>query len=392
MKTILVVLDGLGDEEIPALENKTPLQKAHTPTLDKWAKEGKTGLLLPVFEGVLPTSEEGHFSLFGYDPQEYGLGRGIVTASDAGLELKEGDIALRGNFATVKGDEVVDRRASGEKDLKKLVKEIDGIEVDGVKFNVGLAKEHRIGIVMRGKGLSVEISDSDPHYIEGEEGLRKVEPIGKSKEAEFTAKALNGFLEKAHEILSQSSINKKRELPANYILTRGASNVVKLPSFEEKYGKKSACIAGDDLYKQIPKLIGMDILDVEGANGLPTTNLEGKFKEAREAILSNYDFIFIHVKATDLFADKGDFWGKKDFIEKIDENLKVFDEFTGTLVVTSDHSTCSITTNRCSRDIPLLIRNKGTDKTEYFSEKECRRGSLGKIDQRNFLTKYVFTK
>lgn len=388
-KTILIVLDGLGDEKIPAFENKTPLQKASTPTLDKWAKEGKTGSLLPAFEGMLPTSEEGHFSLFGYNSQEYGLDRGITTASDAGLEIKEGDIAIRGNFATVKNGEVVDRRVI-PKNGRKLTKELDGLEIDGIKISVGLAKEHRLGIVLKGKGISAKISDSDPHYVEGEEGLRKVEPEAKTKEAQFTADVLNKFIEKAHNILSEHPDNDGLKNPANYIVTRGASEVPDLPSFEEKYGKKAACIAGDDLYKQIPKLIGMDILEVKGATGLPDTNLEGKFQEAREAILSGYDFVFVHVKAADLFAVDGDFWGKMDFLEKVDENLKVLDEFTGILIITSDHSTCSISRNRCSRDIPLLIKGMGSDKSEYFSEKECERGSLGKIDQRKLLARDIF--
>lgn len=390
MKTLFIVLDGLGDEEIPAFKNKTPLEFADTPTMNRWAEEGKTGLLLPVFKGALPTSEEGHFSLFGYDPREYGLARGIVTASGAGIDLSDGDVALRGNFGTVKNDEVVDRRAGRIKNPEKLIEEINGLEIDGVKFVVKSAKEHRVGIAMKGEGLSAEISDGDPHYGEGGVGLRKIKPLKETKEAEFTARVLNSFLEKAHRILKSHAFNEKRDLPANYILTRGASSVVDLPSFEEKYNKKAACIAGKVLYKQVGRLLGMDVLEVDGANGLPTTNLEGKFNKAREAVLSNYDFVFLHVKATDSLAEDGDFWGKKEFIERIDRNMEIFDEFTGNLVVTSDHSTCSIMASHCPEEIPLLVRGGGTDSSAYFSERECSGGSLGKIDQRNLLERYIF--
>ena len=383
-------MDGLGDDKIPVFDDKTPLEKAKTPNLDSWAKEGKLGLLLPAFKGALPTSEEGHFSLFGYDPQEYGLARGIVTATGAGIELDDGDVALRGNFGTVEDGKVIDRRAGRIKDPSELIEKINGIEIDGVKFVVKSAKEHRVGIAMKGDGLSAEISDGDPHYGEGGTGLRKIKVLDDSKEAEFTAKVLNKFIEKAHKLLKEHPLNEDRDLPANYILTRGASSVVDLPSFDDRYDKKSACIAGKVLYKQIGSLLGMDVLDVKGANGLPSTNLEGKFKEAREAMLSGYDFVFVHVKATDSLAEDGDYFGKKDFIEKIDKNLEVFNEFTGRLVVTSDHSTCCLKKSHCQKNIPLLIKGKGTDQTEYFSEEECTKGDLGRIDQRNFLKKYVF--
>lgn len=390
MSTIFIVLDGLGDEKIPAFKNKTPLEAAQTPILDSWAKEGKLGLLLPVFKGALPTSEEGHFSLFGYDPQEYGLARGIVTATGAGIKVQPGDVALRGNFATMQEGEIIDRRAGRVENPQVLIESINGLEINGVKFLVKTAKEHRVGIVMRGKGLSAVISDGDPHYGKGEAGFRKIKALNKSQEAKKTAEVLNKFLEEAHQILKNHPFNKERKLPANCILTRGASSVVDLPSFQKKYGKKAACVAGKVLYKQIGKLLGMDLLEVKGATGLANTNLEGKFKAAREAILSGYDFVFVHIKATDSLAEDGDFWAKKEFIEKIDENLKIFNEFTETIVVTSDHSTCSIMRSHCEREIPLLIKGQGTDKTEYFSEKECERGSLGKIDQRNFLEKIVF--
>ncbi len=391
MKTIFIVLDGLGDEEIPAFKNKTPLEVAETPNMDNWAEEGRLGLLFPFFKGSLPTSEEGHFSLFGYDPQEYKVGRGLMTASGAGIDLEKGDICLRGNFSTVINGDVVDRRAGRITDTEQLIKEINGIQIEGVKFLVASAKEHRVGIAMRGKGLSSEITDGDPHYGEGGSGIRNIKPLDGSKEAVFTASVLNSFLEKSHQILKNHPDNKKRKLPANYILTRGASGVIEFPDFNQKYNKKAACIAGKILYKQIAKMIGMDLIEVEGANGLPNTNLKGKFVAAREAILSGYDFVFVHIKATDSLAEDGDFWAKKEFIEKIDQNLSVFNEFTDKLVLTSDHSTCSIISGHCNELIPLLVKGMGKDNSCYFSEKECfQKGSLGKIDQRKLLESIIF--
>lgn len=389
-KTLFIVLDGLGDDKIPAFKNRTPLAAAKTPNLDSWAKEGKLGLLFPAYSGALPTSEEGHFSLFGYDPEEYGLKRGLVTASGSGINLEKGDVALRGNFSTLLKGKLVDRRAGRVEDPQPLIDEIDGMEIDGVKFVVKSAKEHRLGIAMKGKGMSSKITDSDPHYGEGGKGVRKVKPTDKSKEAKFTAQTLNKFIQKTHRILKDHPFNKDRELPANYIITRGGCEVVDLPSFEKKYNRKAACVAGKVLYKQIGKLLGMDVLKVKGANGLPDTNLEGKFKKARQAILSKYDFVFVHVKATDSLAEDGDFWAKKDFIERIDKNLSIFNEFTHRLIVTADHSTCSLKKSHCSKEIPFLVKGKGVDKTSYFSEEECKKGSIGKVDQRKILDKIVF--
>ncbi len=391
-KIIFVVLDGLGDEKIPGLGNKTPLQAAHTPNLDKWAKKGRLGLLLPAFKGNLPTSEEGHFSLFGYDPVEYGISRGIITASGSGIKIKKGDVALRGNFATIEGDRVLNRRAGRIKTPGPLIKAINGLEIDGVRFIVRSAKEHRIGIVMRGKGLSPKISNNDTHYGKGAKAIEGVEPLDSSREARFTADVLNKFFVKTHQILESHQANKKRKFPANYILTRGASGVVDLPTFEDKYGRKAACLAGKILYKQIGRMIGMDVLEVRGANGTPQTNLEGKFKKAREAIFSGYDFVFVHIKATDTLSEDGDFQGKKDFIEKIDESLIALEEFTDILVVTADHSTCSLRASHCAEDIPLLIKGMGVDRTSHFSEEECKKGNIGRIDQRNFLEKVIFKK
>lgn len=390
MKTLFIVLDGLGDEEIPALNDQTPLDAAQTPNLDEWAKEGRLGVALPVFYGALPTSEEGHFALFGYDPKEYNFARGLLTASGAGIDLEEGDVALRGNFATLEDGELIDRRAGRIKDPSDLIEEINGIEIDGVEFVVKSAKEHRVGIALKGDDLSSAISDSDLHYGEGGKGYKEVEPEKDTKKSKRTADVLNKFLDKSHQILQDHSRNEDREFPANYILTRGASSLVNFPDFEEKYDKKAAAITGKTLYKQIAKLVGMDHLDVEGANGLPTTNLKGKFEKAREAILSDYDFVFVHVKATDSLAEDGNFFGKKDFIEKIDQALSVFDEYQETLVVTSDHSTCSIKGSHCQEDIPLLVWGQGGDDRSRFTEKQSEKGSLGKVDQRNLLENYIF--
>ncbi len=384
-KIILVVFDGLGDEEIPMLNGKTPLDFANTPNLDKKAKNGKLGLLSPVFYGKAPTSEEGHFSLFGYDPGKYELKRGIVTAESVGMDIAEEDVALRGNFATLKGGRIVDRRAGRIKNTRKLVEAINGMEVEGVKIFVKEALGHRVAVLMKGEGLSSAVTNSDSAY--NESGfLEKIKPAREGEKEYFTADVLNKFSEQVHEMLKKHPENKGKDLPANYLLLRGPSKKVTLPTFQSRYGISAGCIAGKDLYREIGKMVGMTPLEVEGATGCIDTNIRGKFEKA---ISADFDFVFVHIKATDTLAEDGNYIGKAEFLEKVDKQIALFDKFEGTLVVTSDHSTCSLLKGHCDRKIPLLVHGKGSDKSERFTEKECEKGELGVIEQVNFLPSLV---
>jgi len=398
-KILLIIIDGLGDEPIPQLENKTPLEAAQTPNLDFLAKNGILGQVLPYFEkGKLPTSEDTHLALFGYNPKAFNSGRGVLEVLGAGQEILPGDVCLRGNFATVdKKMKILDRRAGRIENTEPLIEAISNIEVaenfshlppraatrhsaiEGVKFLIKKAFSHRIGIVMRGENLSPEISDGDPK-ITGVQP-RQIKPKDKTKSAEFTAKVLNEFLGKAHLILKTHSLNQKRKLPANYILVRGAGKLKKFLDFSKKYRLRAGCIAGGTLYKGIGKYFGMDLIEVEGANGLPNTNLKGKILATKNA-LKTYDFVFLHIKAADSLAEDGNFLGKKEFIERLDKNLKPLIRLKNVLIcVTGDHSTCSLMKSHCKLPNPVLIFDNGRDKIEKFSEKECQNGKLGRIKQ-----------
>jgi len=368
MRIILVVIDGLGDELIPELNNKTPLQAAFTPYFDKMAENGTTGFVLPFFEkGHLPTSEDTHLALFGYEPEKYNPGRGVFEVLGNGMKPKTGDVCLRGNFATInKQGKIIDRRACRIENTETLVKAINNIKIEGVKFIVKKAVAHRIGIIMRCRGLSPKISTGDPK----KSGVKplKILPKESSGKAIFTARVLNEFLEKTHLILKNQPLNKRRKLPANYLLVRGAGSLKNIPSFQEKYGLKAACIAGGALYKGIGKALGMDLINVKGANALPTTNLKGKFLAAKKA-LGKYGFVFCHIKAVDNLAEDGKYREKKEFIEKIDKNLKPLLGLKDVLVViTGDHATCSLLKRHCLKPVPLIIYG-------------AKKGVLGKIEQ-----------
>lgn len=394
MKILLIVIDGLGDRPISQLGNKTPLEAARTPNLDWLAKNGICGLIKPFYATAIPTSEDCHFSLFGYNPKIYRIQRGLFTALGAGMKMKADDVALRGNFGTVDENlNMIDRRAGRISKTQPLIKALNGIVIDNVTFLIKAAGGHRVGIILRGKNLSSKISDGDPHYSTLGKRARKIVPLGKSFNARFTAKVLNKFLKKASQTLKNHPLNRKREKlglpPANYLLVRGASSLIKMPSFKKKYGLKACCIAGKILYKQIAEFLGMDLIKVKGADGSPNTNLKRKFLAAKNT-LQKYDFIFLHIKAADSLAEDGNFRGKKEFIEKIDKNLKPLLNLKNTLIViTADHSTCSLLKRHCVEPIPILIYDESQDSVKEFSERACKKGKLGRFSQLNLMKKVL---
>ena len=398
MKILFIILDGLGDSPIKDLKDKTPLEKAKTPNLDYLVQNGNCGLIKPFYTMALPTSEESHFSLFGYNPKIYGIRRGIFTAQGAGIKLKKGDVALRGNFATVdKNLNIIDRRSGRIEKTETLINSLNRIKINNVKILVKQAGQHRIAVVLRGKNLSSKVSDGDPHYSKLGKKARRILSLDKNSKSVFTARALNEFLEESHKVLKNHPFNKKRQKsgfpPANYILIRGASSIRKIPSFKQKYGFNACCIAGKPLYKQIAGSLGMKLINVKGANGLVSTNLKGKIQAAKKS-LRKYNFVFLHIKATDSLAEDGDFLGKKRFIEKIDRNIKPLLDLKNTLiVVTADHSTCSKLKRHCKNPIPVLIYKPGIRlgkyRVEEFSEKACKKGKLGRIKQINLMSKVL---
>jgi 2,3-bisphosphoglycerate-independent phosphoglycerate mutase len=390
-KILLIIIDGLGDEKIPALGNKTPLEAAETPNLDYLAKEGICGLMIPFkFKWQeYPTSDVSHLALLGFDPRKYYLGRGVYEALGARVELKKGDVALRVNFATVdKNLKILDRRAGRIEKTKELITALNKIRIEGVQFFLKKAFGHRAVLRIRSnQKLSCNITDGDPHKI----GIKpkKIKPKDKTKEAKFTAQILNQYLEKAHQILENHPLNKKKRgtgfLPANYLLVRGAGSLKEIPTFHTKFGMKAACIAGGTLYKGIGKALGMDLIKVKGANGKPTTNLKGKFLAAKKT-LKKYDFVFLHIKATDNLAEDGNWLKKKAFIEKVDKSLKpILDIKNAIVVITSDHNTSSKLKRHYFAPVPLLVFDKKEDNVSEFSENACKKGGLGKFNSLRLL-------
>lgn len=383
-KVLFIILDGLGDRPIKEFGGKTPLEAATKPNLDTLASEGVTGIMYPVDIGIRPGSDIAHLSIFGYDISKHYFGRGPFEAVGYGLELKEGDVALRGNFATVDDNfNVIDRRAGRIENTEKLAKLLNGMQIDKIKIYVKLGVGHRAAVVLRGQGLDGKISDVDPHQVNIK--IFKSKPLVNCKRGEYTASIVNKFVKKSYQILSKQPLNKKRVeqglYPANILLVRGAGKVIILPSFKEKYNLKAAAIAGAGLYKGIGKLMGMDALPVSRTTGKPDTNVDNKIKGALSAF-KNYDFIYLHIKGADVLAEDGNFLGKKEFIEKVDRSLlPLLKKKNLLIVITTDHTTSCYLKNHTADPVPILIKgdNIYSDEVKSFDERSCAAGFLGHI-------------
>jgi 2,3-bisphosphoglycerate-independent phosphoglycerate mutase len=377
MKGILLIMDGLGD--LPDSKGKTPLSSARTPNMDRMAREGELGLLSPIGRGNVPGSDTSHLTLLGYPYWEYYCGRGPLEALGSGIKLKAGDIAFRANFATVKNGKIADRRAGRIPTPLgvELGKRLGKMRIEGVEVSFRATVEHRGVLVMRGKGLGADVSDTDPHALSAVPRSRALK-----KGSEKTARVLNEFTRRAMAILAKAPENKGRKLPANAVLCRGSGSYREVEPFAKRNGFTGACVAGGALYKGIAEYIGMDVLHVEGATGTKDTDLKAKAKHA-VAALKNHEFVLVHVKATDSCAHDRDCACKRKMIERVDRELVPALIKTGAnIIVTGDHSTPCSMGEHSGHEVPLLCWGKGFRKDECrkFSEAECMDGGLGHVD------------
>jgi 2,3-bisphosphoglycerate-independent phosphoglycerate mutase len=384
-KAMLIVMDGLGDRPLKELGNRTPLEAARTPNLDALAARGITGMMNAIGIGQRPGSDTSHLAILGYDIERYYTGRGTIEVSGLGMGLEAGDVALRGNLGTV--DEnltVTDRRAGRITDTGPFVAELNGLKYQNITLLVQPGTGHRAGIILRGPGLSSRISDNDPHEVGVK--VHEVHALDDSPEAAFTAEVLNYFLAEAHKILAANPLNQERvqqgKPPATYLLARGAGYYKKIEKFGERYGLRACAIAGGGLYKGIGAFTGMEVFKVAGATGLPNTDIAAKFRVALEALAGAYDFAFVHIKATDTFAEDGDFQGKLEFINRIDAAAGLLLEAPHLLVFTADHTTPCILKRHSGDPVPIMMIGEGMvrpDEVAAFGERPCARGAMGRL-------------
>ena len=365
-KIVFLILDGVGGLPLPG-GDKTELEAADTPNLDRLIKKSTCGLLDPIGYGITPGSGPAHLALFGYDPVKNNVGRGILSAAGVNFPMTEKDLFMRVNFATIDDSGlVIDRRAGriDDETNKRLCRKLqENIRLKSHEVFFETEKEHRALIVLRGDNLREEIEETDPQKV----GAPPISPEPLKPKAAETAAVIAELTEKAKDVLSD-------EEKANMILLRGYAKYRRYPGLKERFGLNPLAIANYPMYRGIARLLGMTV------NTL-TETIESEFAALRENY-EKYDFFFLHIKPTDSRGEDGDFDAKVKVIEEVDSLLPVITELRpDVLVVTGDHSTPALLASHSWHPVPVLLSSDTCrpDNVERFGERECIHGGLGRM-------------
>ena len=362
-KIVLLSLDGLGGLARPET-GRSELETARIPNLTALATDSVCGLLRHVAPGITPGSGPGHLGLFGYDPIQFQVGRGVLEALGIEFPLRGGDVAARGNFCTVDRDgKITDRRAGriGTEVCVRLTDRLRQIRLPGVELHVEPVKEHRFVLVLRGPGLSGRLSETDPQAT-GTPPL-PVRPLEAAAQA--TSALVNTFIGEARKLIAD-------EPAANMVLLRGFDLLPDLVRFPEVFKLRAAAIAAYPMYRGLAKLVGMDVLKTGGT----FADEIGTLREHWDA----YDFFFVHYKDTDKAGEDGDFDAKVQALERFDAALADVQKLRpDVLIVTGDHATPSVLAAHGWQPVPVLVRSRysGSDPVTAFNERACAGGSLG---------------
>jgi len=365
-KILLLILDGLGGLPLQP-SGMTELETANTPHLDALARDGICGLHDPIGTGITPGSGPSHLALFGYEPLEHQIGRGVLEALGIGFDLLAGDMAARGNFCTVDDAGLITDRRAGRISTEKsteLVGLLRAIELPDVQSFVEPVKEYRFVLVLRGEDLTGPLTETDPQRLAVAPLLVKA----LHPEAERTAALFNQWIAQARRILADHH-------PANMVTLRGLDKNPGLPTMKEVYGLRAAAIAAYPMYKGAARLVGMDVL--------PTGESVEEEMETLKTHWAKYDFFFVHLKKTDSAGEDGDFDRKVSLIEETDQVIGPAIEQLrpDVVVVTGDHSTPALLRSHSWHPVPVLLRSRHcrADEVQRFSEKDCARGALGRF-------------
>ena len=371
-KIVLLVMDGLGGLPVEH-GGKTELEAAHTPNMDALAAHSALGLSSPAGPGIAVGSGPGHLALFGFDPIENEIGRGALEALGVDIDLHPDDVAARGNFCQVAADgTLIDRRAGrlATPQAIRLAHMLNQIHVDGVEIHVEPVKEHRFAFVMRGEGLGSKVSDTDPL----KNGVRPHPAEGSDEPSRRTAALVNEYIAKVNQVLADES-------PANSILLRGFDKLPVLPSYTELFGLKAAAIAVNGMYKGVSRLVGMQVLPVDGVS------MQDEFTTL-ERYWQDFDYFYLHIKQTDTHGEDGDFNRKAKVIEEVDALIPRLTALNpDVIIITGDHSSPSSLKSHSWHPVPLLLFSKVVreDNIAEFGERACARGSLGILPAKDII-------
>ncbi len=365
-KIVLLVMDGVGGAPMEP-GGPTELEAAHTPNLDALAARSTCGLSTPVSPGITPGSGPGHLALFGYDPLQYEIGRGVLEALGIGFHLQPTDVAARGNFCTVDVKGLITDRRAGRIPTEEGAKRVEllrSIQLSGVQTFVEPVKEYRFVLVLRGEGLVGDIHDTDPQQT----GVTPLSAVAYDPAAERTAELVNQWIAEAASILANYP-------PANMLTLRGFAVDPNLPKFSDVYKLRAAAVAVYPMYKGVSRLVGMEVVPINGDSPAD------EFATVRQH-WDEYDFFFVHIKKTDSTGEDGNFDAKVHVIEMVDEALPALLSLEpDVLIVTGDHSTPALLKSHSWHPLPILIsaRTGRRDPVLAFGETACLGGDLGHI-------------
>lgn len=414
VKLVYVLLDGVGDLPHPSLNDLTPLEAAYTPSMDFLARNGVMGNVYSVGKGIAPESDIAVFSMLGYrfKHEDY-VGRGVIEAIGSDVDFRDGDLALRGNFATVDNKlNIIDRRAGRDitkEEAETLSKVINNnVKLSNASFLLKPTIGHRVVLSIRSNedSLSSEISNTDPAYarIKGmgvakpvveKLKLTQCKPLRKTNSSKLSANLVNEFTKKSLKMLREHQINKNRKnagkMEINCILLRDAGN--RMPVLEpisKAYGIDFACIVDMPVERGIAKIAGMKTFNAGNIN-----DYEQKAKVAANC-LQEHDAVYVHIKGPDEFGHDGDAKGKKKSIEDIDRRffeplLDLIDIENTAVAISGDHSTPCIKKGHSDDPVPLLLAGKMIkhDDSARFAESYAIRGSLGALQGYQVLGKII---
>ena len=362
-KIVMLVSDGIGG--LPMTPGgKTELEAAKTPNLDALAVRGVSGMSIPILPGITPGSGPGHLGLFGYDPLEYPIGRGVLEASGIAFPVGPDDVCIRCNFCTIDAAGLITDRRAGRiptEESAEVVKILRNVKIPDIEVFVEPVKEHRFVVVFRGKGLGGNVADTDPQKT----GFAPLDPVAKDEESKKTAEVAKEFFNQAKQLLAGQP-------KANCLTMRGFAKKPELPSYKDLYGLNAAAIAVYPMYKGLASLVGMELV------GKPQS-----LKEEIEVLKENwekYDFFFVHFKYTDSRGEDGDFDAKVKMIEELDAVVPDIAALNpAAFIVTGDHSTPAKMASHSFHPVPTMIVSDlaRTDACTAFSETEANRGGLG---------------
>lgn len=397
MKHIIILGDGMADEAIEALDGQTPLQYAVTPHFDYLAKNGVNGTLNTVPEGFAPGSEIANLGILGYDVAKVYEGRGSLEAASMGVDIDDDEVAMRCNLICVE-DGKIKNHSAGHITTEEAAELIDALQKElgseMINFHCGVSYRHLLKI----KGGKKDIKCTPPHDVPGAE-IESVLPVAETDDAKATCELLVDMMKKSYDVLMKHPVNRRRmeigKDPANMIWPWSLGYRPSMSTLKELYGiQKGAVISAVDLIKGIGRYAGLDVLEVEGATGLYDTNYEGKAKAAIDALKGDYDFVFLHVEASDEAGHEGDADLKVKTIEYLDKRIvgpvieavhEMGDNVTVALL--PDHPTpCRLKTHTAN-PVPFVIWQPGmeADRVVYYDEQSAKSGSLGNYNVLEFL-------